>query len=82
MQRFKLKPINRHRRINKTINKRGFMNTLLIMNLFLYAKSPQAGAGAGAGMSVETEKFQTIERCETAKKAFMNMRVSDKALGA
>jgi len=58
------------------------MNTLLIMNLFLYANSPQAGAGAGAGMSVATEKFQTIEQCETAKKAFMNMRVSAKELGA
>jgi len=50
---------------------------LLILNLFLYGNTPQAGMG---GSSVATERFETIEQCEIVKKAFLSMKVTSEEL--
>ena len=53
------------------------MEYLLILNLFLYGKDSYAGMG---GASVTTEKFETEQQCEIAKKAFLDMRVTPEEL--
>ena len=53
------------------------MEYLLILNLCMYGHSSNAGMG---GSSVTTEKFSTLERCNKAKRAFLNMRVASSEL--